>query len=114
MVYWLALLGTGGIAALLVWRKRAIRNADARRGPLLAALKRYRYFKMLKYLHVDVDRYVDVVQEDTLTIHLNRCAACASAIACDECLRDGRRVYDLHFCPNYDELIAESRLMSQR
>lgn len=75
------------------------------------ALLQLRLSKMLKHLGADLDQYVRKVPFAGIQEAMQTCASCRQIERCDRCLRDGMRM-DPHFCPNYDRLIAHSKLLA--
>jgi hypothetical protein len=51
------------------------------------------------------------IPHNAIQQHITNCAACPNIPTCDHCLRDGRFVSDMNFCPNYQSLMAYSRIM---
>ena len=77
-------------------------------------LGRLRMFKMLNYLGADVDAYVHAVPASELDVEMHRCARCTAVVTCDACLRDGKMMIDMNFCPVYRSVIRHSRLFADR
>ena len=68
-----------------------------------------RLSKMLSYLHVDVDQYVCKIPVEDIQHHIENCSQCRGLDVCDSCLRDGKVVHNMDFCPNYWSLIEHSK-----
>lgn len=103
-------------AALAIVGIHAWRIADREKyyARIKERLGRLRLFKMLTYLGADVDTYVHTVPVQELDVEMRRCARCAVVKTCDACLRDGRRIADMNFCPVYRSVTRHSRLLAQR
>ena len=68
-----------------------------------------RLSKMLSYLHVDIDQYVTKIPVEDIHHHIKNCSHCRGLDVCDSCLRDGKIVHKMDFCPNYWSLIHHSK-----
>ena len=103
-------------AALAVIGFHALRTA--RREKYYARLKRslgsLRLSRMLAYLGADVDAYVQTVPVEDLNLVMQQCTRCKAVMTCDACLRDGKRIADMSFCPVYHSVIRHSRLFVDR
>jgi hypothetical protein len=109
----LVLVGCGGIWLMKrVWgRYLAERRAfNARR----KELKSLRLTKMLEYLGVDLTDYLRKVPVSDVEQHMSRCKKCKNTEICDACLRDGKQVANMHFCPNYQSLTLHSKTFAKR
>ena len=82
------------------------RNAELRQSVL-----QFRLSKMLAFIGIRLDDYLSRIPHDAIQRHITNCAACPNIPTCDQCLRDGRFVRDMNFCPNYQSLMAYSRIM---
>ena len=71
----------------------------------------YRLAKMLHYIGVRVEDFVKRTPEWQVKKHVVRCRSCTNINICDQCLRDGKYVSDMHFCPNYSSLMSLSKIM---
>jgi hypothetical protein len=114
----LILLGIGCaiFAAAAAMGARHARRADESGDvdPMLdAALRGVRFNKMLSYLGADRTQYLTTASSEEIDRHLQRCRKCPSKHTCDRCLGYGKRVQDMHFCPNYDELMLLSSRITQ-
>lgn len=103
-------------AALAVVGIHAWRIADREKyyARLKGRLCRLRLSKMLTYLGADVDTYVHTVPIQELDVEMQHCAGCAMVKTCDACLRDGRRIVDMNFCPVYRSVTRHSRLLARK
>ena len=72
-------------------------------------VKNLRLNKMLAYLGVDQGVYLRKVPNSMIEQQIYRCSQCTNTEICDDCLLDRRDVNDMHFCPNYTSLLAQSR-----
>ena len=72
-------------------------------------VKNLRLNKMLEYLGVDETAYLRKVPSSIIEQQIYRCSQCTTTEICDDCLLDKRVVEDMHFCPNYMSLLAQSR-----
>lgn len=72
-------------------------------------VKHLRLNKMLEFIGLDVDQYIDTVPANLIEAHIRRCQGCKQTRQCDDCLLDKRPVHDMHFCPNYESLMRCSR-----
>lgn len=86
------------------------RQSNLRR-QLIQTIVQYRLSKMLSFLGIKLNDYVNHVPEQIVLKHISKCIACQATRECDRCLRDGRFVADLKFCPNYRSLMHCSRMM---
>ena len=75
----------------------------------LKRVKNLRLNKMLAYLGVDHMAYLRKVPNSIIEQQIYRCSHCTTTEICDDCLLDRRVVGDMHFCPNYMSLLAQSR-----
>ncbi|MCI0506816.1 MAG: hypothetical protein L0Z73_12005 [Gammaproteobacteria bacterium] len=75
------------------------------------AIYQFRLSKMLHFIGIQVKDFVDRVPEYQVKRHIIRCKNCPNTDICDQCLRDGKFVSDMHFCPNYKSLMSYSRIM---
>lgn len=99
------------LAALMVTRMSAERREKSRAWQeRKRALSQLRLSKMLKHLGADLDQYARKVPFADVQEAMKICADCRQTERCDHCLRDGMRM-DPHFCPNYDRLLAHSKLL---
>ena len=71
----------------------------------------YRLSKMLHYIGIRVEDFVKRLPERQVKKHIVRCRRCPNIDTCDQCLRDGKFVKDMHFCPNYKSLMSYSKIM---
>ena len=77
-------------------------------------IKTLRLSKMLEYLGVDLTDYLRKVPASDVEQHVSRCKKCEYTEICDACLRDGRQVANMHFCPNYQSLTLHSKTFAKR
>ena len=75
---------------------------------LLNRIKRLRFYKMLKFLGVDQSEYLEAVTAAEINQQINRCSHCNALEACDSCLRDGKWITNLNFCPNHTSILKHS------
>jgi hypothetical protein len=78
---------------------------------LRQAVYQYRLSKMLHFIGIKVKNFVDRVPEYQVKRHIIRCKQCPNIETCDQCLRDGKYISDMHFCPNYKSLMSYSKVM---
>lgn len=71
----------------------------------------YRLSQMLHYIGIHVEDFVKRIPEWQVKKHIVRCRNCVNTSICDQCLRDGKFVKDMHFCPNYKSLMSLSKVM---
>lgn len=74
-------------------------------------VSRYRLSKMLSFLGIRLHDYLTRIPHDAIEKHITNCDACPNIPLCDRCLRDNQYVNDMNFCPNYQSLMAFSRIM---
>ncbi|MGD8569077.1 MAG: DUF6455 family protein [Gammaproteobacteria bacterium] len=74
---------------------------------------RYRLSQMLHFIGIRVEDFVSRVPSPEVRKHVFRCKRCPNVETCDACLRDGKFMSDMHFCPNYQSLMAYSRFMPE-
>ena len=66
----------------------------------------YRLASMLRYLGISMDYYIANLPKGEIRKHIYRCDKCPNIKTCDRCLRDDEEISDMHFCPNYNSLMA--------
>jgi len=71
----------------------------------------YRLSHMLHFIGIKVKDFVERVPEMQVKKHIVRCKRCENIDTCDQCLRDGKFIDDMHFCPNYKSLMTYSKVM---
>lgn len=76
-------------------------------------LKGLRLNKMLEYLGVDQREYVRKVPGQVIERQMYHCLQCPNIDECDDCLRDRHCQFDMHFCPNYSSLLAQSHFFTE-
>ncbi len=76
-------------------------------------LKGLRLYKMLEHLGVDQQEYLRKVPGSVIEQQMYRCSQCPNIDDCDDCLRDKRCFIDMHFCPNYSSLMAQSHYFTE-
>lgn len=109
----LALVGCGGIWLI----KRVWGRYSAERRALNAGrqyIKRLRLTKMLEYLGVDLTDYLRKIPVSDVEQHISNCKKCENTETCDACLRDGRQMANMNFCPNYQSLTLHSKTFARR
>jgi len=74
----------------------------------LAKLRSYRLSKMLKFLGIDQEKYIEKMPSQSQWMHMNNCQHCPNTVECDDHLSDGKPILDMSFCPNYISLIKHS------
>ena len=74
-------------------------------------VSKYRLSKMLAFIGIQLDDYLTRIPLKVIKKHIINCKACPNIPTCDRCLRDGEYVNDMNFCPNYQSLMALSRIM---
>jgi len=74
-------------------------------------VSQYRLSKMLSFIGIRLDDYIIRIPHTAIENHITNCHACPNIPTCDRCLRDGEYVGDMNFCPNYQSLMAFSRIM---
>jgi hypothetical protein len=84
---------------------------DRRVAELRQSVLHYRLSKMLAFIGIQLDDYLTRIPHHAIQQHITNCAACPNIPTCDHCLRDGGFVADMNFCPNYQSLMAYSRIM---
>lgn len=72
---------------------------------------RYRLSQMLHFLGIRVEDYVAHIPSYEVKKQVLHCKKCPNTDTCDQCLRDGKFIPDMHFCPNYRSLMTYSRIM---
>ncbi|UCE88338.1 MAG: hypothetical protein JSW10_08225 [Pseudomonadota bacterium] len=104
-------LGILVVAGLVV--KRSVRCGAAAnlcsRTVLLQRVRRLRLAKMVEHLGVDLGEYIARMPRAAIARHIQNCRRCSDVDTCDAIFRDGRRISDMHFCPNYGSLNANSK-----
>ena len=72
---------------------------------------KFRLSKMLAFIGIQLEDYLTRIPHDAIRKHIINCKNCPNIPTCDRCLRDGEYVTDMNFCPNYQSLMAYSRIM---
>jgi hypothetical protein len=99
--------------ASALWGNRAPRPG-ASSDELRRRVERLRLSKMLGHLGARLDDYLANVPEHEIETHIASCWQCDNTATCDLCLRDGRVLFDMGFCPNYGSLIGHSKTIASR
>ncbi|MFV2056791.1 MAG: hypothetical protein ACC707_10005 [Thiohalomonadales bacterium] len=81
------------------------------RNLLRKSVYRLRLSKMLAFLGVDIEKYVRKVPRKDIIRHIQNCKSCPQTPTCDACLRDGKVVNSMYFCPNFKSLTRHSRTL---
>ena len=92
------------------WRKGRQRHQDFQQ--LRQRVVQLRLSKMLTHLGASLEDYTRIIPRSEIEKHVRNCTQCAELETCDACLRDGRVILDMHFCPNYGSLTAHSRTIA--
>ncbi len=72
-----------------------------------------RLSKMLAYIGVDLDAYLDKLPPEQINQHVFNCKQCAELEICDACLRDGKIIKKMSFCPNHRNLMSHSKTIGK-
>jgi len=99
------------VLPLLLAALYKLRKDRRKHQTLQNTVARYRLSKMLAFLGIELESYVRHIPEQLIAQHVRQCAACPNIPECDSCLRDGRFIADMNFCPNYRSLMICSRKM---
>jgi len=91
-------------ARLLLRSKKKERAQEV----LLQRVMRLRLYKMLKFVGVDQSEYLEVVPTADINRQIHRCSHCNALDICDGCLRDGKWIENLSFCPNHKSILKHS------
>jgi hypothetical protein len=67
---------------------------------------------MLEHLGAGLDDYLAKVPASEIEAQITLCSRCGNTETCDSCLRDGREIFDMGFCPNYWSLTAHSKTVA--
>jgi hypothetical protein len=109
------------VIALLIWLgsiliKAVLETKNARRTHQLfkQTIKQLRLSKMIAFLGANLDDYVRFVPAKDILAHVGRCTKCSTADICDSCLRDGKVVQNMNFCPNYRSLTVHSKTLASQ
>ena len=81
---------------------------------LLNRVMRLRLYKMLKFLGADHDEYLRAVPATDINQQIHRCSHCKALDICDSCLRDGKKLGNMDFCPNHKSLTEHSKTILLR
>jgi len=76
---------------------------------LLNRVRRLRLHKMLAFLGINQDEYLRAVPAADINQHIHRCSHCKELDICDSCLRDGKSIVNMNFCPNHMSLTGHSK-----
>ena len=117
-LYLILVLGLAGMALLILvgipqYRERHLQQQKIRRRreQYRRIVCKYRLSKMLSFIGIKLDDYLTRIPLKAIKKHIINCKACPNIPTCDRCLRDGEYVNDMNFCPNYQSLMAFSRVM---
>ena len=81
---------------------------------LLNRVMRLRFYKMLSFLGVNQSEYLKAVPAADINQQIHRCSHCDALDICDSCLRDGKWITNLNFCPNHDSILKHSDTARER
>ncbi len=112
--YLTLLLGLLAVFILLMLAIRKLSNLRYRQLQLDAlrrVVSQYRLSKMLAYIGIKLEDYVERIPPDEIRTQVSHCKACTELDICDRCLRDKHYVSNMHFCPNYNTLMSYSKIM---
>ena len=105
IISWLLLATLVGLFTFQVLRGKKREQAHE---SLANRVKQLRLYKMLQFLGADHDEFLRAVPVSDVNRLIERCSSCATIDVCDGCLRDGHRVENMCFCPNYKSLSEHS------
>lgn len=88
-------------------------ESQNRRKSIRQTVTRYRLSKMLAYIGINIDDYINRLPDYAIYNHIARCKACPDIPTCDRCLHDGMVISNMNFCPNYQSLMKYSHLMPE-
>ncbi|NOZ53310.1 MAG: hypothetical protein GXP08_09225 [Gammaproteobacteria bacterium] len=113
-LYSALLLSLTGLFCLLIvliplFEKNYKKHQERR--ALRRTVAQFRLFKMLSYLGVNFDQYINKIPPAIILKHIADCETCPNTTTCDKCLRDGQIINDMGFCPNYQSLTAQSKTL---
>ncbi len=97
---------------IIVSRIKESRREVQRHRELTRRVRQLRLCKMLSYLGVELDEYARALPPYDTESHVRNCKGCEALETCDACLRDGKIVWDMNFCPNYGSLIKHSKTIA--
>ena len=92
------------------WRKGRQRHENFQE--LRQQVVQLRLSKMLTHLGASLEDYTRIIPRPEIEKHVRNCKQCVEYETCDTCLRDGRVIFDMNFCPNYGSLTAHSRTIA--
>jgi hypothetical protein len=103
-------LSSTALIVLAVWIHYESRQqlAFSQQQVQLARLRSFRLSKMLKYLGINAEKYIEKMPPQSQWMHMNNCKHCPNTVECDDHLSDGKPILDMSFCPNYISLIKHS------
>ena len=102
-----------GLAVLVARMVLSARKNTRDHEVLMNRVKRLRLYKMLKYLGANQDEYLRAVPAADINQQIHRCSHCKAPDICDSCLRDGKRIVGMDFCPNHKSITEHSKTISQ-
>lgn len=110
-IIFIVLLGIISIAGLLAIIKTIHKKKQKAllREELRQQVTSLRLSKMLAYIGADLDAYLDNLPPEEINKHIFNCSRCAELELCDACLRDGKIIKKMCFCPNYRNLMSHSK-----
>ncbi len=118
MLYWTIMLGLVSVALSILVAINQYKEYQREHQELLRekekfrrAVSKYRLSKMLTFIGIQLDDYLVRIPYEAIRKHIINCKNCPNIRTCDRCLRDGEYVADMNFCPNYQSLMAYSRIM---
>jgi len=106
IISWLLLVTLVCLLSYQVLRNK--KKEQAHRN-LLNRVKCLRLHKMLHFLGVDEHEFLRVIPLSDVDRLIEQCSACITLDICDGCLRDGQRINNMSFCPNYKSLLEHSK-----
>lgn len=109
IVLWISIVSL--ICGCVIQSGRAVLQAKKKERAhevLLNRVMRLRFYKMLKFLGVDQSEYLKAVPSADINQQIHRCLHCNALDICDSCLRDGKWITNLNFCPNHNSILKHS------
>jgi hypothetical protein len=118
LIYLTSVLGLTGVIWLMLvgvarynQQQRKKQHLRRQKEKYRHTVSKYRLSKMLAFIGIQLDDYLTRIPLLAIKQHIVNCKACPNIPTCDRCLRDGEYVTNMNFCPNYQSLMAYSRIM---
>lgn len=94
------------IVVFLLFKLKTYRELQHRE-KLRIIVSYFRLRKMLSFVGIDIDQYINQIPTRDISHHITNCHNCTNISACDKCLNTRHKsVNNINFCPNHKSLIV--------